>query len=136
MTIWLTVFRWLGLGILVAICMGIAGRVIAQELRDMVRRMEVIRAFSNLRQWADTNGFTILRQQQVWDSPFLENSDAPIVFRVVVQDRSGQRKWARVMSGRRLEVRWSKPEPSLAFSPSKEDPLWDQDLDALESRNA
>src|SRR5271170_2800569 len=99
MTIWLTVFRWLGLGILVAICIGIAVRVIAQELRDSERRVDVVRAFSNLRQWADTNGLTILRQQQVWDSPFLENNGAPIVCRVVIQDRSGQRKWARVMSG-------------------------------------
>ena len=88
------------------------------------------RAFSNLRQWADTNGFTILLQEQVWDGPFFENGGQQIVFRVVVQDRSGERKWARVSSGRRFEVRWTKPESSFATLASHDDPLWDEQLDA------
>jgi hypothetical protein len=130
MPTWLTVFHWLGFGFLVAMCTGIAIRAVAQQFRDTVRRMEVVRAFSSLRQWADTHGFLILRREQVWDRPFLEKGGSPIVFRVVVQDRSGQRKWARVMCGANLEVRWIKPESSLASSWSKNDPLWDQELDA------
>jgi hypothetical protein len=66
----------------------------------------------------------------VWDSPFLDRGGPPIVFRVVVQDRSGQRKWARGSCGGRLEVRWIKPESWVAASHSKANPLWDDDLDA------
>lgn len=126
---WLNVFHWLGIALLVSLCMGTAVRVMAKELRDMVRQGEVIEAFSNLRRWADVNGFTILLREQVWDSPSLDNGGAQVVFRVVVQDRSGQRKWARVRSGKRFDVRWIKPESSFASSRSQDDPLWDQELD-------
>jgi hypothetical protein len=126
---WLNACRWLGVGLLVFVCMGIAVRVMAKELTDMAREREVIGAVSNLRRWADVNGFTILLREPVWESPFCENGGAHVVFRVIVQDRSGQTKWARVLPGRRVEVRWIEPD-SFASSRSKDDPLWDWELDA------
>ena len=130
MLTWLNVFRWLGVGCLMSVCIAIVVRVMAKEMRDMARRLEVIGAFSNLQRWADMNGFTILLRKQVWDGPFFEDGGPQIVFRVVVQDRSGQRKWARVLCGKRFEVRWVKPESSFASPRSNDDPLWDQELDA------
>jgi hypothetical protein len=130
MLTFLNVFRWLGVGLLVAACTGIAVRVLANEFGDMVKEREVVAAISNLRLWADKNGLTILLREPVWDSPLLENGRPQVVFRVVVRDRSGQPKWARVMSGKPVEVRWIESESSFASSRSKDDPLWDQKLDA------
>jgi hypothetical protein len=121
--------RSLGVGLLVSVCMGVAVRVVANELKNMQRGSKVIDAVSKLRRWADVNKFTILLREAEWESPFLGNGGAQVVFRVVVQDRSGQTKWARVLSGRRVEVTWIEPE-SFASSRSKDDPLWDQELDA------
>jgi hypothetical protein len=129
MLTWFIVFRWIGVAVLASICVGIAVRAMAKDWRDL-RRVEVFGALANLQQWADTNGFTILLREQVWDSPFLENGCAQVAFRVVVNDRSGQRRWATVVSGRRFEVRWIKPDTFFAMSRSKHDPLGDHDLDA------
>lgn len=129
MLTWLAGFCWLGVGPLVCVCLGIAVRVMAKDW-VMIRRVEVFGAFSNLQYWADTNGFMILFREQVWDNPYLGNGVAQVVFRVVVQDRSGQRKWARILCGTTVEVRWIKPESWFAMSPAKRDPLWDRELDA------
>ncbi|HKI20182.1 MAG TPA: hypothetical protein VKA15_19995 [Isosphaeraceae bacterium] len=132
---WHTVVRCLGVGFLVIACVGIAVWVIVKEWRDKERRVEVIMAFSNLQRWADKNGYTILFREQVWYSPFLKNGRAQVVFRVVVQDQRGEKKWAWVHSGSRFDVRWLEPESwlassSVASSSSKDDPLSDHELDA------
>ncbi len=128
MLTWLNMFRWLGVSLLVVVCIGIAVRAMAKEFRDLTREAKVLEAVASLRRWADLNGFTILLREPVCDRPFLENGGTPVVLRVVVRDRTGQTKWARVRSGRRVDVTWMEPE-SLASSRSKDDPLWDQELD-------
>ena len=105
MLTWLTLFRWLGVGFLVCFCIGIWVRVTVKDWVTL-RRVEVFGALANLQRWADMNGLTILFREQVWDEPVVGNDAAQAVFRVVVQDRSGQRKWALVRSGRRFEVTW------------------------------
>jgi len=132
---WLDPVRWLGVGFLVTACFGIAAWVMAKEWKDMVRRVAAVEAFANLRGWADKNAYTILLREHVHDSRFLKDGSAHVVFRVVVQDQRGERKWACVLSGSQLEVRWIKPEiwfasSSIASSSSKDDPLWDHELDA------
>jgi hypothetical protein len=123
---WLNVARFLGGGLLVTACVGVAVWLISKELRDMLRRVEVIDAFSNLERWADKGGYTILFQEQISNGPLLKNGGEKLVFRVAVQDQLGERKWAWIRPGGRLEVKWTKPESwfasaSIASSPSEGD---------------
>jgi hypothetical protein len=134
MLTWFNVVRYVGLGLLVTACAGIAIWVIANEFRDMLRRVGMIETASNLGRWAGKNGYTILFQEQVSDGSITNKGGPHIAFRVVVQDQQGERRWAWISSGRRFEVRWIKAESwfalSSAGSPSSDvEPLWDRELD-------
>ncbi len=126
--------RWLGLGLLVIAGAGAAVRVVFNEIMDLKRVSELGRALSDVRGWADNNGYTILSRERVWESPFVKNGIGQLVFHVVVLDHRVERKWAWVLCGNRFEVRWTEPESWSArltiASPCKDDPLWDQELDA------
>jgi hypothetical protein len=113
---WFNVVRDLGSGLLLTACAGIAIGVIANEFRDMLRRVGVIETASKLGRWADKHGYTILFQEQVSDCSIINKANPQLVFRVVVQDQRGERRWARISSGRRFEVRWIEPESWFAFS--------------------
>jgi len=136
MLTWLNVVRFLCVGFLLTACVGIAAWVMAKEFRDMVRRVEAIGAFANLRRWADKNRYTILFREQVWDSPFLKIRSAQVVFRMVVQDQRGERKWAWVLSCSPFEVRWTKPESWFASSSVARSSSKDEHLDGTQVTDA
>ena len=116
MAAWFNVVRGLGVGVLVTAGAGIAIWVIAREFRDMLRQVSVIEATANVRRWADKQGYTILFHEQVGGSSVVDVGRVQIGYRVVVQDQRGERKWAWILSGRRFEVKWIKPESWFALS--------------------
>jgi hypothetical protein len=122
----------LGVGFVVIACVGIVVWVIVKEWRDTTRRVEIISAFLNLRHWADKNGYTILFREQVWYSPFVKSGRAQLVFRVVVQDKKRERRWAWVHCGSRLDVKWMDPESWIASSSvassSNDNSRWDHEM--------
>ena len=132
---WLAVLRGLGVGLLVVFCVLVAIRVMTKEFKDMIRGIESVRAFSDLRRWADRSGYTIIVREQASESPFGKASGGPLIFRVVVQGQGGERRWGWVRCGGVLEVRWGEPgssfdspRPVVSSSP-EESPLWDGELD-------
>jgi hypothetical protein len=135
MLTWFNVVRYVGLGSLVTACAGIAIWVIANEFRDMLRRVGMIELTSNLGRWADKHGYTILFQERVSGGTIVSKGSPHIAFRVVVQDQQGERRWAWISSGRRFEVRRIKPEYWFALasggsSSSSVELMWDRELDA------
>ncbi len=113
---WFDVVRGLGVAVLVAAGAGIAIWVIVKEFRDMLRRVNVIEATARVRRWAEEQGYTIQFQEQVGDSSVLDAGRVQIVYRVVVQDQQGERKWASILSGSRFEVKWMAPESWFTLS--------------------
>jgi hypothetical protein len=135
MVTWFNAVRYVGLGLLVTACVGIAIWVIANEFRDMLRRVGMIEAASNLGRWANKHGYTILFKEQVSGGYIVNEGRPHTAFRVVTQDQQGERRWAWISAGRRFEVRWIKPESWFALSSagcssSEVEALWDRELDA------
>jgi hypothetical protein len=103
------------------------------------RRWQWAESLSILRGWADENGYAILYQEReaLWASPFLP-SGGQVVYRIVVEDRQGRRRRGWALCGgyflgtlsRRVAVRWDQPETVVAPSTFKDEPLWDEELDA------
>jgi hypothetical protein len=113
----------------------------ASGLRAMAkeRRRRWAESLSILRGWADENGYTVRFQERepLWASPF-PTSGGQVVYRLIVEDRRGQRRrgWA-VCGGyflgtlsRRVVVKWDEPESVVALSSPKDDALWDEEVDA------
>jgi hypothetical protein len=103
------------------------------------RRWRRFESLAMLQDWADEHGYTILANEPepFWYTPFLVSS-GPVVYRVVVEDGRGQRRRGRALCGgfllgllsRRVAVRWEEPEDAVAPVSARDEPLWDEELDA------
>jgi hypothetical protein len=104
-----------------------------------LRRRQWAESSLILHDWAHANGYAILFQERgpLWVSPLLPVS-YQVVYRVVIADRRGRRwrGWASCgrnlleTSSRRVAVSWDQPGPGVALSWAKDEPLWDEELDA------
>jgi hypothetical protein len=81
--------RVLGLG-LVAISLGaVIISAASKGLAAQARMLRINQSRADILQWAQNNGYTILIREAARESPFLDESDRQVVYRVVIRDQSG-----------------------------------------------
>jgi hypothetical protein len=96
----------------------------------MAAHARIARSHAGLLQWARNNGYIILLREAARESPFVDESDRQVVYRVVIRDQSGQIRRGSVWCGGPLKVQWIDRREFASPTPSKRHPLWDRDLDA------
>jgi hypothetical protein len=125
----------IGLGLIRLMGMGSIAILLVATLRELAKEMaaqgRIARARADILQWARDNGYTILLREAARESPFLEESDRQVVYRVVIRDQTGEIRRGSVWCGGPLKVQWIDRTVFASTSPSKRHPLWDRDLDAV-----
>jgi hypothetical protein len=122
--------RVLGLG-LVAISLGaVIISAASKGLAAQARMLRINQSRADILQWAQNNGYTILIREAARESPFLDESDRQVVYRVVIRDQRGEIRRGSVWCGGPLKVQWIDRREFASPAPSKRHPLWDRDLDA------
>jgi hypothetical protein len=119
--------RLIGIGSIAIVLVGAIARVLAKDLAAQAR---ITRSRVDILQWARDNGYTILLREAARESPFLDESDRQVVYRVVIRDQTGEIRRGSVWCGGPLKVQWIDRTVFASPTPSKRHPLWDRDLDA------
>jgi hypothetical protein len=119
--------RLIGMGSTAILLVATTARELAKEMAAHAR---IARSRADILQWARDNSYTILLREAARESPFLEESDREVVYRVVVRDQSGEIRRGSVWCGGPLKVQWIDRREFASPTPSKRHPLWDRDLDA------
>jgi hypothetical protein len=122
--------RVLGLSVVAISFAGIVTLTLAKVLIGDVRIARLARSRADLLQWAQNNGYTILIREAARESPFQDEGDRQVVYRVVIRDQRGEIRRGSVWCGGPLKVQWIDRSVFASPTPSKRHPLWDRDLDA------
>jgi hypothetical protein len=122
--------RLIAIGSIAIVLVVAIARALAVDLAAQARIARLTRSRADLLQWARNNGYTILLHEPARESPFLEEIDRQVVYRVVIRDQSGEIRRGSVGCGGPLKVQWMDRSALASPSSSKRHPLWDRDLDA------